>query len=266
MLAQPHAHRVQLGHRVRALPELAGRAPVLPPGRRQARRHRRAARPSAARRRPRPAAAACCRGHRRRPPSPPPGPPQPARRAPSALARARSRRRRLRPRPANPLPARPWPRPFPPAGALTARSARTRRRSPRAPPPGGASGEGRGLGAARLPAPSAHVGRGCFPRRRPPRPRRDRLLPGSCVGFCVHGCLEVSVVAGPARKHRAGRKLRGDSPVRESGAGREPPQRWGSPPAPLALARGLQVARASVRSHQGQRLRAFLSCGCSHTS
>lgn len=101
VLAQPDPHRIQLGHRLRALPKLASGAPVLPPINGQARGRRRTSSTRGARRRPRPAAARY-RGHRRRPSCPPPGPSRPSRCSPFATARARSRHHRLPAPPSQP--------------------------------------------------------------------------------------------------------------------------------------------------------------------
>lgn len=71
VLAQPDSHRIQLGHRIRAFPKLAGRAPVLPPVHGQARGRRRT--PCTHGACCRSGTAARCRGHGHRPSSPPPG-------------------------------------------------------------------------------------------------------------------------------------------------------------------------------------------------
>lgn len=226
---------------------------------------------------------------RRPPPRRPPPPPARRRQlprpsSPSAVPTARPAparaafpvRTRARAQPPPPPPAPPsqppsgadlGPAPSP-TSALTAGGARTRKRSPRAR--GGAGPRGRGgaserPGFRRLPL----AGRGCVPLRRPPRPRRDRLLPGSCVGSYVRGCMEVFRRRWPPPERKGlGKKLRGESPVRQSGAGRGTPSRmevFARPTRPGPSAPG--GPSAAVRSHLGRPGFAPSSPrGCSHTS
>lgn len=136
VLAQPDSHRIQLGHRVRALPKLAGRAPVLPPVHGQARGRRRTPCTRGACCRSR--TAARCRGHGHRPSSPPPGL---ALAAFPVLTRARAQTPPPPPSPAQPTPfRRPGPAPpLPGTGAVTdwGRRAGVRMRSTLAAPAAG---------------------------------------------------------------------------------------------------------------------------------